>query len=715
MNLLRLHGIPILEQLQIEESLYRSDDENWCIVNQYAGPPTVVLGISGKPEKLVHVDRARRDNIRLIKRYSGGGTVVLAPGSFLVSFICRKDCLDGRQAETPDGLMKWSSRFYEDVFRRLKVSGKMESGERAGFELTAQDYTFGGTRKIGGNAQAIAKDRWVHHTSFLWNYDSSIMGYLKIPEKQPTYRSNRDHSDFLLRMQDFVTESDGWWSAVEREVRDRYTVEEKCRKDADVVLRKAAMTKETFHLGAWNVARVTDMVLTFSLATNFSGIGIESWNVFAVEEFTDVFAPPNAMSNCTREAVYTNWSAQNPDFPIGGIYKVPPTGDCTPRCMISDLNELQSHVDEYADNGGEIMSNAACSHNIESWDISSVTEFTSLFSAASPRNFGVLSANLSRWNTSKVESMVDIFKDNTDIQIVGLEKWNTHSLVTLDGAFSGAANFNSDISLWNVRKVSNFRRAFASAREFNADIGSWNVDRAVNMYEMFQHAHAFNADLSCWSTRRVEQFQGMFHDAELFDARGIWVWNVSNGYDFYQMFDLADSVDNCTRFNIYDAWPQHFQFDYTSFGSYTSCAGEPLLLPRSACAPRGCVLTSATIQSEVRNWYELGHTHEECGDVIGSWDVSRVTDLSYIFSRPDFNSDISTWTVDNVTTLQNTFYQAEIFNQNLSAWNVAKVTNMVQTFDFAWVFSGIGIENWNVSAVEDFNSVFTFNINGMTN
>jgi hypothetical protein len=64
------------------------------------------------------------------------------------------------------------------------------------FALIEQDFTFGG-QKIAGNAQAISRHRWVHHTSFLWDYNPGRMALLKEPEKRPEYRGNRKHSTFL--------------------------------------------------------------------------------------------------------------------------------------------------------------------------------------------------------------------------------------------------------------------------------------------------------------------------------------------------------------------------------------------------------------------------------------------------------------------------------------------------------------------------------------
>jgi lipoate-protein ligase A len=48
-----------------------------------------------------------------------------------------------------------------------------------------------GARKFGGNAQAITNKRWLHHTSFLWDFDPANMAALLNPAKQPDYRQVR--------------------------------------------------------------------------------------------------------------------------------------------------------------------------------------------------------------------------------------------------------------------------------------------------------------------------------------------------------------------------------------------------------------------------------------------------------------------------------------------------------------------------------------------
>ena len=95
--------------------------------------------------------------------------------------------------------MDWTQSIYGPVF--LKAIKKKTPDIK--FNLREHDYVLGDL-KIGGNAQSISKDRFVHHTSFLWNFLPERMEYLKQPNKQPEYRGNRTHVDFLTTIKDNV-------------------------------------------------------------------------------------------------------------------------------------------------------------------------------------------------------------------------------------------------------------------------------------------------------------------------------------------------------------------------------------------------------------------------------------------------------------------------------------------------------------------------------
>ncbi len=184
LSFLHLKNIPILEQLHLEEALLRSDSQNWCLINE-GSPDAIVMGVSGKKEEFINENRAV--GIPIIKRFSGGGTVFVDNNTIFVSFIFNQEQLP--IDPFPQSVMKWSGEFYNQVFG-------------SSFALRENDYTFG-LQKFGGNAQYFTKNRWLHHTTFLWDYDPEKMLSLQMPKKKPLYRKERAHRDFLCSLKKF--------------------------------------------------------------------------------------------------------------------------------------------------------------------------------------------------------------------------------------------------------------------------------------------------------------------------------------------------------------------------------------------------------------------------------------------------------------------------------------------------------------------------------
>lgn len=93
---------------------------------------------------------------------------------------------------------------------------------------------------------------------------------------------------------------------------------------------------------------------------------------------------------------------------------------------------------------------------------------------------------------------------------------------------------------------------------------------------------------------------------------------------------------------------------------------------------------------------------------IGTWDVSRVRDMSYaFFDKQTFNEDISDWDVSRVKDMTGMFCKAAVFNQDLNKWGpkLNNVTTMNAMFNDAISFNG-KIDTWDVSNVENMFMMF---------
>lgn len=235
-RLVRTRGLCVLRQLRLEETLFRANDENWAIVNDGAPRRAIVLGISGKPHRLIDVAAAHEDDVLVIKRFTGGGTVVVDADTQFVSLVMNGDAIPNVPL-FPRPLMRWTGDLYggvvgtnddTGVFRDLpnwrlhqddyvvETRSELASNDRDDRvdRVDARGDEPRSFLKVGGNAQSISKTRFVHHTSFLWDFDVATMKkYLAVPEKQPAYRENRAHEAFLAPL--------SRWMADRNALRDR--------------------------------------------------------------------------------------------------------------------------------------------------------------------------------------------------------------------------------------------------------------------------------------------------------------------------------------------------------------------------------------------------------------------------------------------------------------------------------------------------------------
>lgn len=98
--------------------------------------------------------------------------------------------------------------------------------------------------------------------------------------------------------------------------------------------------------------------------------------------------------------------------------------------------------------------------------------------------------------------------------------------------------------------------------------------------------------------------------------------------------------------------------------------------------------------------------------VMESWDVSKITDFSHIFSRDrnpnavQLHADLSQWDVSNSQSFANMFQGARIVDFDVSTWDVSNAKNFSRMFDSASSFQGRGLASWDISSGQDFTEMF---------
>lgn len=190
----------------MEEALLRAGCGNWCLINEGA-PPAIVMGISGKQEELIDSNLLQLRPVPVIRRFSGGGTVFIEENTLFVTFLFDRKDVDLGQC--PQRLMQWTETIYGPMFAHTP------------FKARENDYAIG-DKKIGGNAQYIAKARWLHHTSFLWDYCPKNMELLKMPKKVPEYRQLRSHDAFLTKLKHHFHSKEHFFEALKLELETHF-------------------------------------------------------------------------------------------------------------------------------------------------------------------------------------------------------------------------------------------------------------------------------------------------------------------------------------------------------------------------------------------------------------------------------------------------------------------------------------------------------------
>jgi lipoate---protein ligase len=181
------------ENLACDEALLEHCEEGWATeVLRFWEPAEyfVVLGYANRAAAEANLEFCRQSGFPVLRRCSGGGTVLQGPGCLNYSLVLRI-------AET--GPLRGITTTNNFVMHRHQAAlcGPL------GLPVEIRGYTdlaLSGL-KFSGNAQRRRKHYLLFHGSFLLGLDLRLVERaLPMPSKQPEYREDRPHLDFLVNL-----------------------------------------------------------------------------------------------------------------------------------------------------------------------------------------------------------------------------------------------------------------------------------------------------------------------------------------------------------------------------------------------------------------------------------------------------------------------------------------------------------------------------------
>jgi lipoate---protein ligase len=154
----------------------------------------VVVGYANQVAREVNVAACEARGIPVLRRCSGGGTVVQGPGCLNYTLVLRI---------TADGPLHNIGVANQFIMRQNRAAIATLNPQPSTLNVAIRGHTdlATGERKFSGNSQRRRKHFLLFHGTFLLNFDLALVSeLLPMPSRQPEYREHRPHTEFLTNL-----------------------------------------------------------------------------------------------------------------------------------------------------------------------------------------------------------------------------------------------------------------------------------------------------------------------------------------------------------------------------------------------------------------------------------------------------------------------------------------------------------------------------------
>ncbi len=163
----------------------------------------VVVGYANKVATEVNVAACEAKGIPIFRRCSGGGAVVQMPGGLNYSLILRinENGPTRNISTTNEFIMEKNRAAIESVVRGPRSVVRVAVRGHTDLALVTPRGSRVTEQKFAGNSQRRRKHFLLFHGTLLLNCNLNLISdLLLMPSKQPDYRANRAHEEFVANL-----------------------------------------------------------------------------------------------------------------------------------------------------------------------------------------------------------------------------------------------------------------------------------------------------------------------------------------------------------------------------------------------------------------------------------------------------------------------------------------------------------------------------------
>jgi len=186
----------VAENLALDEAILAEAHEGLVetvVVRTWmAREPVVVVGASGRLDEEVDREACAEVGAQIVRRPSGGGTVLVGPGCLMWSVV-------SPYSQSAPTIERIHTDMLDPLCSAIAALG-LPIERRGSSDLVL--LTAMGAMKVSGNALRVRRNASLYHGTLLDHFDIALVGrLLRHPPREPDYRARRTHGAFLANLE----------------------------------------------------------------------------------------------------------------------------------------------------------------------------------------------------------------------------------------------------------------------------------------------------------------------------------------------------------------------------------------------------------------------------------------------------------------------------------------------------------------------------------